>query len=491
MPPLSQRLFASLPGGFFRPLARSSARVYVDCADVLMEAAGESGRIPLQEARALVQDAVGLHPVEEDDEDTGTGDARVRAGKYFNQMLETGWIEDRPESLHERWIVISPVLRPLMDMLRELAADNVRELKSFADTLEGICRTLETSDILNPQRQPGDELRSTVADLNARLSHAITQLHSVEKVVHGFEQRQMQTRTGAETLQLFYGDFYEGQHMVCHDVLHRRGLLSRLHRARAVVREAADNPFAQERLAEGLKEAGEGQEEAWTLAGGEFSKLLKSLSGIRQRADAVDARIASFHQLSRQRFFYQSQMRGRRPEMARQLCEAVNRQFGGQRFADLDGDALAKLAGPWRGLLTVEVECFHGTASLRSPRRLRQPVSLSLTESRLEPPDEEELARLREQLRVALTPERAARLVRRLLPAPDAFTGTDRITADSEESFLDLVAAASFDHALTPEGVVRWKVGLSRNPEDLDRGSVPHDAVGGWEVERFTLTRTK
>ncbi len=203
MPPLSQRLFASLPGGFFRPLARSSARVYVDCADVLVEAAGESGRIPLQEARALVQDAVGLHPVEEDDEEAGAGDARVRAGIYFNKMIGAGWIEDRPESLHERWIVISPVLRPLMDMLRELAADNVRELKSFADTLEGICRTLETSDILNPQRQPGDELRSTVADLNARLSHAITQLHSVEKVVHGFEQRQMQTRTGAETLQLF------------------------------------------------------------------------------------------------------------------------------------------------------------------------------------------------------------------------------------------------------------------------------------------------
>lgn len=35
MPTLSQRLFSSLPDGFFRLLARASARVYVDCADGL------------------------------------------------------------------------------------------------------------------------------------------------------------------------------------------------------------------------------------------------------------------------------------------------------------------------------------------------------------------------------------------------------------------------------------------------------------------------
>ena len=52
-------------------------------------------------------------------------------------------------------------------------------------------------------------------DLNTRLGHAIAQLHSVEKIIHTFEQRQMRTRSGAETLQLFYAEFYEGSHMVC------------------------------------------------------------------------------------------------------------------------------------------------------------------------------------------------------------------------------------------------------------------------------------
>ena len=310
--------------------------MYVDCADGLGDAAGESGRIPLQEARMIVQAAVDRHPPAEDEAGAETTDARVRSGKFLNFLLEAGWIEDRPESLHERWIVISPVLRPLLDMLRELAADHIRELKSFADTLDGVCRTLETEGILDPRKHTGAELKSAVTDLNTRMAHAITQLHSVEKVVHGYEQRQMQTRTGAETLRLFYGDFYEGQHMVCHDVLHRRGLLSRLHRVRAIVRHALENPLAHERLAEGLLEPGEDPAEARLMASEDLTRLLKGLSGIRQRADAVDARIASFHQLSRQRFFYQSQMRGRRPGRLRAQdadpVAPVRRKGMGQRI---------------------------------------------------------------------------------------------------------------------------------------------------------------
>ncbi len=172
---------------------------------------------------------------------------------------------------------------------------------------------------------------------------------------------------------------------------------------------------------------------------------MRALGGIRQRADAVDARIASFHQLSRQRFYYQSQMRGRRPEMARALCEAIDRRFAGQRFSDIDGPLLEELVTPWRGVIAPVVELFHGTASLRSPRRVRQPASLRLTDAIIAPPGDEELDRLREQMRVAVTPKRAARLVRTLLPHPGDEISTSELKADTEEAFLDLMAAASFD----------------------------------------------
>lgn len=492
MSSLSSVLLRTSPHGFFRPLASGLMPVYVDCADRLELEAGESARLEFHEARALVLDVVSEHPNLDWPQEYADADVRVRAGKVFNYLLEAHWLEDRPESLHERWVVISPALRPLLYMLRELASDSIGELQTFADTLEGVCRTLETAGVLEAKSQSAETLRATVNDLNVRLAHAITQLHSVEKIVHGFEQRQTHTRTGAETLQLFYSDFYEGQHIVCYEVLHRRGLLSRLYNARDAVKEMQENPLAQERLAEGLQAVSDASTESnsWIIAGEELTKLIKALSGIRQRADAVDARIASFHQLSRQRFFYQSQMRGRRPEMARQFCEALNVEFAGLRFSDLDGPRLSKMMSPWQGLLATGVEIFHGMASLRSPRRTRQPVSLSLTDAHLPPPDEVERARLQELMRVALTPLRAARLVRRILPEKGSTVSTSEVLVDDEETFLDLIAAASFDHAFGDNGIVRWRVTLSHESDDLDRSEVPRDEVAGWEVERFSLTLT-
>jgi hypothetical protein len=490
MQSLSNRLFQTIPEGFFRLLACRLTPVYVDCANQLEIAAGEVARLELTEARSLVLEAVSSHPkFTWPDEDAMT-DIRIRAGKVFNDLLEAHWLEDRPESLHERWVVISPALRPLLNMLRELAADSVGGLKTFADTLEGVCQTLETENILSVQRSP-DHLRATVNDLNNRLDHAIAQLHSVERIVHGFEQRQMQTRTGAETLQLFYGDFYEGNHMVCHDVLHRRGLLSRINEARSVVRDALENPFVKERLAEGLRNSDASKNENdWRLAEEQLERLLKALTGLRLRANAVDARIASFHQLSRQRFFYQSQMRGRRPEMARLLCEAVNEHFSGKRFSDLDGATFAELTAPWRGLIATGVDIFYGTASLRAPRRGRQPVSLDLSDAKIAPPDEAEMERIKAQMRVALTPARAARLIRQMLPEKGSNVSTKEIHIDSEDALLDLMSAASFNHAISAEGTLQWETALSHNIDDLERIDVPRDELADWKVERFTLTRT-
>ncbi len=482
---LSDQIARNVPEGFFSPLSSRLAPVYIDCANRLEIAAGESGRLELHEARPLVLDVVESHPGFAWPEDYAGADIRVRAGKVLNYLLEAHWLEDRTESLHERWVILSPALRPLLHMLRELAADSIGELHSFADTLAGICRTLETDGVLDAQ-QPADTLRSTVNDLNKRLAYAIAQLHSVEKIVHGFEQRQMRTQSGAETLQLFYDEFHEGQHMVCHEILHRRGLLNRIHAARDAVRAAAADPDVKDKLAAAI-----GSESGWQLATDEFARLGRGLNGIRQRADAVDARIASFHQLSRQRFHYQSQMRGRRPEMIRALCVAINQRFAGERFNNLDEQAFREVTTPWKGLLAAEVDILYGTAALRMPRRARLPVSLELSDASLGPLDEAELERLREQMRIALTPARAARLITRLLPTPGALVSTENAVVYNEESLLDLIAAASFNQASAAGGVVRWQTILSHSPENWDRKDIPIDSITAWKVERFTLNRTK
>jgi hypothetical protein len=59
---LGSRLAPLLSGGFFRPLSRPSAAIYIDCADRLMEAADEGGQIPHDEARLLIREVMVQHP---------------------------------------------------------------------------------------------------------------------------------------------------------------------------------------------------------------------------------------------------------------------------------------------------------------------------------------------------------------------------------------------------------------------------------------------
>jgi len=78
-------------------------------------------------------------------------------------------------------------------MLRDLAEDCVAESgKTFAaaDTLRGLCQTLEERGVLDPRSSRPTRSRSTITDLTQRLERAIEQLHAVEKIVTGFEQRQ-------------------------------------------------------------------------------------------------------------------------------------------------------------------------------------------------------------------------------------------------------------------------------------------------------------
>ena len=107
---LGSKLVPLLSDGFFRPLARPSAPLYVDCADRLEQSSDDGGQLSHSDAIALIRDALVAHPSLKLDDDEGGqfGDIRQRAGQIFNRLLEAGWLEDRPASLDERWIILSP-----------------------------------------------------------------------------------------------------------------------------------------------------------------------------------------------------------------------------------------------------------------------------------------------------------------------------------------------------------------------------------------------
>ncbi len=483
---LSSLLMPLLGKGFFRPLSRPSAPVYIDCADRLAASADEGGQLAPDDALALIRDVLGAHPSVELDQDEGAGlaDLRLRAGQFYNRMLEAGWLIYRPVNLDERWVLLSPHLRPLLRLLRELSQSDLAELKDFSATVRSICETLLSDGALSPSRREPDELRQVTKELLARLARAGDQMHAVETLIFREEERQRASASAGETLQRFLVEFHEGEHMVCYDALEKAGLLPKLKQARLVVQDALADSLTKQRLAEGLA-AHHGMDEigSYTVAERMLSTLEGGLAAILAKQRIVDGRIADFSRLSAARYRYQTELRGRRPEQVRKLMQAVNKASEGRTFADF-------AAEPGFTLLSPEVELCFGRDALSRPRRARPPVDLSLAE----PPASGDLidaqSIIRRRTRDAITPQRAVRLIESLLPE----RGEKLSTADfhlNSDDFLDLLAALAFEqgNGVTSSRPVKWRVLTQRTELGLTPEALLSDEQGGHRVERITLER--
>lgn len=486
--PLSEKLQNSVSRDFFRPLSRPSAAIYVDCAEQLAHEAGEAGRIPHPDALAVIREVLARHPdiALDDDEGASLRDIRQRAGQIFNRLCDAKWLEDQQIGLRDRWTLISPGLRPMLRLLRELAEDEIAELRTFADTVRGVCETLEREDVLDHRLREADELRATVTDLNSRLENALIQLHGVEKIIAIFDRKQRASETPAETLRLLYGEFGSGQHMVCYDALRRNGLLPRLSALRGKVADLRDSEQLKERLALAISDHyGWPREEAWKRAVEALRELEHRLSSIRLVADAIDARMASFNQLSQQRYRYQTELRGRRPEIVKSYCDRINTQMAGGKLTQLR-DAESDFA-----VLSPELRFYFGSSSLARARRAKAAADLSFGGTREREDDERDaLAALQERQRLALTPQRAARLVAKLIGAMGGRSSTSDFTSGNTDEMLDLLAVAAYHHSPVPGGKrISWKIDGPGRTAGLEPASIPRDAQSGWQMDHFEITR--
>ena len=485
---LGARLAPLFAGGFFRPLARPSAAVYVDCAERLVEAADEGGQVPHDEARLLIREVLGQHPDVQLDEDEGGQfrDLSQRASQFFNKLIEVHWIEPRRVSLDEHHVLIAPALRRLLRLLRDLAEDRPAELKDFAATLRSLCRDLLADGALDPNRLGPEEMRQTVKDLLDRAGRADDQMHAVETLILQHESAQRVSQSAQETLARFLVEFHAGEHMVCYDALQEAGLLPRLNQARSIAQEALYDPFTKQRLAEGLKRhldlddtPAYREAERWLV------RLERQLASIPVKQRLIDARMADFSRLSEARYRYQTEMRGRRPEQVKTYLDQAARQHAGQSFAELAHE-------PGLPLLSPAVEVCFGLDSLARPRRPKVAVDLSLEA----PPAETDADAAKDEIRRrnlnTLTPQRAARFIEKHLPAKGARISTEDLHLVLEDDLLDLLAVLSFDRgqaAGTPRPV-RWRIHPLREDFPTQPERIPRDREADRLLERFTLERT-
>jgi hypothetical protein len=200
-------------------------------------------------------------------------------------------------------------------------------------------------------------------------------------------------------------------------------------------------------------------------------RLERDLGGLKRRADAIDLRMAAFNRLSQQRYRYQTELRGRRPELVKAYCQAVNRAHAGTRFSDLAG-----LPADFP-TLCIEAKFFYGTESLYKPRRVKAPVDLSFAPGQAERQNEDDvLAAWKERQRLALTPQRAARLVSRLIAEKGGTASTEEITLETADDLLDLLAAVAYEQSPGLGGKrVRWSVDGPRRGNGLEPDKVPMD----------------
>ena len=484
---LGQRLAPLLSGNFFRPLGRPSAAIYIDCADRLAEAADEGGQIAHDDARGLIREILVAHPDAPLDEDEGGRlvDANQRAGQFFNKLLEAGWIQDRRISLDERWVLISPRLRLLLRLLRDLAEDRPAELKDFAATLRALCEDLLRPGAFDPNRLTPEEMRQRVKDLQERTGRAIDQMHSVETLVSQHETAQRVSSTAQETLNRFLVDFHAGAHMVCYDALQEAGLIPRLHVARNIVEEASYDPFVKQRLAEGLmKHLGIEEPQAYAQAEASLTRLACQLGAIPKKQKLIDGRMADFSNLSAARYRYQTEMRGRRPEQVKIYLTVAAELYAGKSFATLARE-------PGMMLLCAEAEVYFGSDSLARTRRLRPPVDLSFQEQ----PKDTDIEAAKEEIRsrnlYILNPQRAARFIEKHLPVQGTRLSTDQFSVAVEDDLLDFLAVLAFDSGPAPGSrrAIRWRVQPMRAELGTEPERIPRDPQAGHLIERLTLER--
>lgn len=486
--PLGQRLAPVLSGGFFRPLARPSAPLYIDCAARLIEAADEGGQVEHDEARALIREVLTEHPATPLDEDEGgqLTDVTQRAGQFFNKLLEAHWIQDRRISLDERFVLIAPRLRMLLRLLEDLAEDRPAELKDFAGTLRSLCDDLLRPDVFNPSKLTPEEMRQKVKDLLDRAGRAIEQMHAVETLVAQHEAAQRESTTAQETLNRFLVDFHAGEHMVCYDALQSAGLIPKLHQARNITEDALSDPFIQQRLSEGIKQhrAGISDSAAFDEAERMLSRLAAQLGAIPNKQKLIDGRMADFSKLSAARYRYQTEMRGRRPEQVKIYLADAAQAHAGSSFASLSRE-------PGMSLLSTEVEVYFGENSLARSRQPRPPVDLSVR-LQLDPGDTEDaMDEIRGRNLYVLSPQRAARFIDEHLPEKGSILSSEQINLVVEDDLLDLLAVLNFDNGPAPGSrrSIRWKMKAKREDCGTEPHQIPLDPQGNRTVERFHLER--
>lgn len=475
---LSEQVAHLLPA-FFRPLARRSAAFYVDCLERLdFASAPKGGELDRQEVAQIVAETLTDHPnVQWEDDENQSQDARTAASFLLRQMEEAGWIRKRDISIRDRRILIDPSALKLLHLLRSMSSVE-QDPRAFTDTLRGIYQLINTG-AFDASNTP-DKICSSLYDLIDRSKTAFLQLTSVEGKVKQYMDMQRAAATAKENLDIVFTKFAEGDHQTCYDALYRTGALADLTEARSRINGVLNDNSVKSLIAEGIAQRESvSMEVAMDRTEVLLEELHSRLSLIRDNADLIDKRISEFNDLSNQRYRYLTENGGQWANIVRTAFEHLNTELREMRFSDLGDNDLPALRIP-------NVRLYFGTSALRCPRKLHQTGEYAELEQRNLKAEHFDWRSLQLIALRSITPERARKLIEKLLPAPGAEITTDHFRSVNEDDFLDLVSVLVHSSARR----VRWKV-EHVFPTDLPEVEKEYDVHNGYRIPRLKIRRTR
>lgn len=475
---LALQLFREVRPEFFRVLAGSLARLYVDALDALeAESARRSQGLERDEALALVEQVLERHGdlVAEPGEDfVQARTVRDKALTVFDTLKRAGWLEEEANRSDYRQIVFfDPNGTVLLQALRKIA---LPEGAIFSDKLVHVCTTLANRDAMT--EQPWAQVESCLAALETGLA----ELRGMQKSIERHTRRQLAAATLKENLSLLFDQFAERIGRNCYSQLVHARLPAKLAEARRAVDQLAQADSLTVMQTEVMRrEPALSPENAMARVRLRLDDLAQFLDQVEPLADAIDRRTAEFTRRSHARSRYLQETTSENRATVQTFFEGLNRRFAGRRVAELE-----ELAEDVPALKLHEVRVFGGIESLYTPRLRRAAGEIEPLDDTDTRQQDRALAQLENTMRDSLTVGRANQFVAALPGEAGEGVASDRLLGEfvhNDEDMATIIACLL--HARSADA--RYRVEVPRDRTDADRATF--DAKLGYRVERFHLVK--
>ncbi|MFT5633238.1 MAG: hypothetical protein ACI9SQ_000951 [Rubritalea sp.] len=366
---LSNHIFDDTPPDFFAVLTHRYGKLYIDTLDKIEASQRLRNGVGLtrDELIHICEQTISEAPITPtsadplilaDEKMSDFIEDKITPASMLRHMLKCKWLEEPKRSDYQRVYYLDNRAEILLDCLRRMAYP---EQVTFTDKLHLVCSRLQDPDAFTSH--PLSDLESCIDNLR----YGLQELRSLQQGMARLTQRQLNSDTLKENLQVLYDDFSENIGQRCYKQLIALDIPIRLPLVREKLNEIQHSPaiVAQMEIELQIRRPELTDDEvAYRIAKG-LQEAVIMLDSVEPQSEAVDRRAADFARRSFARFRYLQEVSSGRRSEVRSVFELINERYADCKMANLPEDLdLPKLNIPSVGLLS-------GTDSLFIPRTTR------------------------------------------------------------------------------------------------------------------------